>query len=301
MDVRRQSVEFESRGTRCAGGLYLPEGSTDPPVVVLAHGFGGRRSWRLPAYAKRFAARGLAALVFDYRGFGDSDGTPRSLVDPARHVEDWQAALEHVRGRDDVGDDVGLWGTSFGGGHVLVVAARDDDVDAVVAQVPFVDGLHTAAHLVRSAGVGWAASLVGPAVRDVVRSVTRRPPVTLPLVGDPGEAALLTTPGAKEGVESIVPDDEDPTTDVPARIAVELPFYRPLSAASDVDCPVFVAQAAADRIVPPRSVDRLVRRLDDVERVRLSVGHFDGYRGEAFDRLVRRQGRFLDEHLRDDD
>jgi fermentation-respiration switch protein FrsA (DUF1100 family) len=79
---------FTSAGLRCSADLYLPDIAIASPLVIMAHGFGGERSFRLPAYAKHFARNGLAVLLFDYRTFGDSEGEPRYLVDPDRHVAD---------------------------------------------------------------------------------------------------------------------------------------------------------------------------------------------------------------------
>jgi dienelactone hydrolase len=86
--MQRSDVTFESAGTRCAAWLYRPveSGGGPAPCVVLAHGFSGVRDQRLDAYAERFAQAGLAALVFDYRYFGDSDGEPRQLLDIRRQL-----------------------------------------------------------------------------------------------------------------------------------------------------------------------------------------------------------------------
>lgn len=294
----REDHWFLSDGTRCAGWLYRPP-SPNPPVVVMAHGFGGERRWRLPAFAERFVGRGLAVFLFDYRNFGDSEGQPRNLIDPWRHVRDWRAAVRYVRTLDDVGSQVGLWGTSFSGGHVIETAAVER-VDAVVAQVPFVDGLRTTAHLLRSRGIDYGTASVRAALCDIGRAITGREPHCVPLVGEPDEFALLNTPDALSGVEALVPDGASWTNQVPARVVATLPFYRPLTSASQVECPVFVAQAERDTIIPRGSVDELVTRLDDVERVRIPVGHFDAYRGEPFHRLVARQGQFLVSHLSSD-
>ncbi len=67
------------------------------PCVVMAHGFGGTRTARLDAFAERFAAAGLAAVVFDYRYFGDSTGEPRQLIDIKRQIDDWRAAVAFTR------------------------------------------------------------------------------------------------------------------------------------------------------------------------------------------------------------
>ena len=85
----------------CAGWLYLPDGVTAPPVVVLGHGLGATREMRLDAFAERFAQAGIAALAFTYRHFGDSGGTPRQLLSIKRQLADWDAALAHVQ--DQVG------------------------------------------------------------------------------------------------------------------------------------------------------------------------------------------------------
>jgi dienelactone hydrolase len=100
---------------------------------------GAQKDMGLHQYACAFVAGGLAALVFDYRSFGGSEGEPRQWVSPSRHVEDWQGAVDHVTQhlRQQVDSSrMCLWGTSFAGGHVLVTAARNpDNVVAVVSQV----------------------------------------------------------------------------------------------------------------------------------------------------------------------
>lgn len=116
----REDLDFESGGVRCSAWLYRPAGIARPPVVVMAHGFGAERSFGLPAFAERFASRGLAVFVFDYRGFGASEGEPRYLINPWRHIRDWRAALSHVRSLPGLdADRLGIWGSSYSGGHVI--------------------------------------------------------------------------------------------------------------------------------------------------------------------------------------
>src|SRR5256885_7139289 len=107
--MNRVDVVFKSGGLNCASWLYRPEGDGPHPCVILAHGFGGIREMRLDAYASCFAQAGLAALVFDYRHFGASEGEPRHLLDPTlrgafgasgvpgRQLEDWAAAIAYAR------------------------------------------------------------------------------------------------------------------------------------------------------------------------------------------------------------
>src|SRR5206468_5312028 len=138
--MSRSDVTFRSGGDACAAWLYRPEREGPYPIVVLAHGFGALREARLWAYAERFAAAGMAALVFDYRHFGASGGEPRQLLDVSRQLADWAAAVAFARGLDGVdAERVALWGTSLSAGHVVSTAADDPRVAAVVAQVPFAD------------------------------------------------------------------------------------------------------------------------------------------------------------------
>src|SRR4051794_34183456 len=137
--MSRTDVTFPSQGLELAAWLYRPEGEGPHPIVVMAHGFSGTRELRLDAYAERFQAAGLGALVFDYRHFGASPGEPRQLLDIRRQLEDWAAAIARARSLEGV-ERVVLWGTSFAGGHVLEAAARGGAVAAVVGQNPYTRG-----------------------------------------------------------------------------------------------------------------------------------------------------------------
>src|SRR5262245_24081717 len=115
--IARTDTEFLSHGTRCAAWHYEPAGDSSHPYVVMAHGLGATRELRLDAFAERFAAAGYGVFVFDYRHFGGSDGEPRELISIRQQLQDWQAAIEHVRGLPGVDRErVAIWGSSFAGG-----------------------------------------------------------------------------------------------------------------------------------------------------------------------------------------
>src|SRR6185312_1427407 len=140
-DTSRLDITFRSGGVDCAAWLYLPASRGPFATIVMGHGLGGIRRMRLDAFAERFQAAGYACLVFDYRHFGASGGEPRQLLDINRQLEDWAAAIGFARTLEGVDPErVVLWGTSFGGGHVIVAGARDERVAAVIAQCPFTDG-----------------------------------------------------------------------------------------------------------------------------------------------------------------
>jgi fermentation-respiration switch protein FrsA (DUF1100 family) len=134
--------DFISKTIRCDADLLLPDNSHKPPVVVMAHGMGAQKDFKLQDFAEKFIAEDMAVFLFDYRSFGKSDGEPRQLVDPFHHLKDWRAAVKHVRKLEEIdASRIALWGSSFSGGHVIATAASDNDIAAVISQIPFVSGL----------------------------------------------------------------------------------------------------------------------------------------------------------------
>src|SRR5687768_10172035 len=142
MTFKATEESFSSEGVRCAARVYRPSAADGArAVIVMGHGFGGVRALGLYAYAERFVTAGYLVAVFDYRGFGESDGAPRQVLDVAMQLQDWRAALRFARtlpGADP--QRVVAWGTSFGGGHVITLAGRGEPLAAIIAQVPHVSG-----------------------------------------------------------------------------------------------------------------------------------------------------------------
>jgi dienelactone hydrolase len=290
----REDHDFDSRGTRCAAWLYRPEGAAMPPVVVMAHGFGAQRDFGLPAYAERFAQRGMAVFLFDYRNFGASDGEPRNLVSNSRHLQDWESALAYVRGLSGIAvDRLGLWGSSFSGGHVIVTASRDAGVSAIVSQVPFVDGITTAYWT----GIKHASQATVAGIKDVVRMITASDPYCVPIVSDPDVFGLMNSPECKPGYMAIVPEETDWINECPARAVLELLLYRPISHARGVRCPALVMMGEKDSLIYPKAVEKTASRMREVSLIHLPVGHFDVYVGDLFEQVVEIQADFLARHL----
>ena len=286
--------DFTSKGVRCSGDLYLPAGIHRPPVVVMAHGFAAERSFGLPAYAECFAERGLATFLFDYRGFGDSNGEPRNYVDARRHLADWGAAVAHIRGLQAVdGSRLALWGTSFGAGHAMVTAANDPNVMALVAQVPYVDpfGLWfwtDPRYMVRALSHGLS---------DLLRAVTRQAPHYIPVAGLPGDIALLNTPEIWPGFQTLLPEGATWDNRCLARIVLTVLFYRPASSATRISCPALIMYAEHDSLIRPASVARTAARMPDATAIMVPQGHFDIYTGEEFAAASEMQAEFLELHL----
>ncbi|MGM0452571.1 MAG: alpha/beta hydrolase [Thermodesulfobacteriota bacterium] len=289
-----QPIAFQSRSATCRGDLYLPAAAERPPVVIMAHGFGAERTFGLPAFAQRFAENGLAVMLFDYRNFGDSDGEPRNLVDAGRHLADWQAALAHVKTLEAVNPDkIGLWGSSFSGGHVIVTAAREKGVSAIVAQVPFVDSISTLGKL----GVGFLLRTIPHALREIGRLLTFRRPHYIRIVGTPEEFAVLNTPESYPGYTAMIPADTDWENRCPARILLTFAAYRPIGWAKSVNCPALLMAGEQDSLIDIGAVKKTADAMPHARLIQYPFGHFDIYTGNAFENAVSEQTDFLLQHL----
>jgi dienelactone hydrolase len=291
----REDVSIPVAGETLGAWLFTPlAGSWSAPCVVMAHGFGALKDARLDAYAQRFAAAGYAALVFDYRHFGDSSGEPRNLVDVRRQHADWRAAIAFARGLEGVDPErIAIWGSSFGGGHVIAVAAGDPTLAAAISQVPHTNGIAA----LRAMSPKSAAGLTALGLADAASALLRRPPVYARIVGPPGSVAVMTAPDAQPGYEAIVPPGSKWHNDVAARIALKVAAYSPGKSAARVRCPLLVQVADQDSVAPPAPA---IKAADDAPRgelIRYPLGHFDVYRGEPFERAVRDQLEFLAPHL----
>ena len=119
---------YYSEGDRISAVLYLPADASEQnpvPGVALCHGFTGIKELILPDYGRGFARAGIAALAFDYRGFGESEGSRGRLV-ARRQIEDIHNSVTFLETLAEVDPRrVGLWGTSYGAANVIYTAGID--------------------------------------------------------------------------------------------------------------------------------------------------------------------------------
>ncbi|KRA32496.1 MULTISPECIES: alpha/beta hydrolase [unclassified Nocardioides] len=290
---------FLSEGTECAVRVYRPAGKHKTvPVVVMAHGFGGVRALRLYAYAERFAAAGYAVTVFDYRGFGDSAGTPRQVLDVRMQHQDWRAALAYARTLPGVDPDrVVAWGTSFAGGHVISLAGQGEPLAAIIAQVPHVSGPAA----VRATGLlpSLRVGIVG--IRDQVNAWTSRSPVYVDSAGRPGQTAVMTSPDALPGMNKLITESGLKTGDYPsnvaARIVLKIGLYSPKRWARGVTCPALIQIADQDAVTPRHVAEAAAARMAAPTVRVYSAGHFDPYIEPLFTTVIADQIAFLHDHV----
>jgi pimeloyl-ACP methyl ester carboxylesterase len=182
-DIAFRKATIISEGSRLAAELFTLKDNEAKslPTIIMSHGWGGFAS-SLRQNAIEFARAGYFVVAFDYRGWGASEGkiVPtkplergkpgepitaevkeiREVVDPIDMTTDLQNAVHWVHGEKQCDTKrIGLWGTSYSGGHVVYVAARDPRVRATVSQVPGMDSRFV---------------LLGPGRRQTMDEATKR-------------------------------------------------------------------------------------------------------------------------------
>jgi pimeloyl-ACP methyl ester carboxylesterase len=291
---------------QCEAWLYLPapqggdDGSsaaaTPPsPAILMAHGMGGQRDMGLDRFAQHLCRGARAAvLAFDYRTFGGSEGEPRNWASPSRHVEDWASAWAHVSSgglgpRVDA-SRIALWGTSFAGGHALVLAAKlGDRVRAVVSLVPHLSGPAAARASIARRGLLQSIRMISAGLHDRMREALGLPAAYLPLVGPPGSTALMQL----DGHETREYFSKHPEVYhggwrnlVRARLTLEMGRYSPIDHLPRVRAPVLMIAATNDTLCPIAAVRRAPEASARVRLLLRDCTHFELYRGANFDAVI---------------
>lgn len=190
----RRDVEFDAEGVTLRGWHYLPSRTRKKiPTIIMAHGFSATKEMYLDRFAEAFVDAGFGALVFDNRNFGASDGEPRQEIDPWEQVRDYRHAITYAQTLKEVdADRIGIWGSSYSGGHVIVVGAIDRRVKCVVGQVPLVSGHRNARRIVRADFVDAVGAMFD---EDRANRYAGKPPAMIPVVdADPMAPSALPTP-----------------------------------------------------------------------------------------------------------
>ena len=263
------------------------------PCAVMAPGFGGTRDSSLLGYAEGFATAAIDVLLFDYRGFGASGGSPRQLVSVRRQRRDYHAAVAAARQLPGVDPErIVVWGVSYAGGHVIVVAARDKRVAATISVTPAMDGIPVLIQLARNGGPAHLVRAAGNGLRDAARALTGRAPHLVPMVGEPGSNAIIAKAGGEEAYTAIAGPSW--RNELCARTALEAGLNRPIRFASRVSCPLLVQVGTSDSICPPQAGRRAVPKAGARAELReYPVDHVDVYVGAWQERALADQLDFL--------
>jgi fermentation-respiration switch protein FrsA (DUF1100 family) len=277
----RKDIDFKTEdGVTLRGWLYLPDRAAGPvPTIVMAHGFSAVKEMYLDRFAEVFAAGGLAALVFDNRNFGASDGDPRQHIDPWQQVHDYRDAITFAETLPDVDRTrIGVWGSSYSGGHVLVIGAIDRRVKCVVSQVPLISGHRNARRLIRS---DFIAPLQAQFADDRRARYAGKAPAMIPVVAqDPTAPCVLATPDSwqwfTETGKTRAPAWRNEVTLRSVEMFTE---YEPGVYIEWVSpTPLMMVVAAGDHLtVSDEALAAYARALEPKKLTLLAGGHFDAY------------------------
>ncbi len=280
MSTRISTSSFRSNDVQCAATLHLPEGAGPFPAILIVHGWGGVQDALTVPFYGPFNEAGFAVMTFDYAGWGRSEGTPRNVINPWHRERDVESALEHLRNQSQVDSRrIVLWGTSFGGGHVVKNAARHPELLGAITQVPMLDGMAAvkAVPPLRMARFGLSA------LKDLRPG--RKDPVYLPVVAAEGEWASMDRDGAAEamqkGMQALIehggPEAGYYDNRVAARSLLTMGLYRPFKSLKDVKIPLLIVGATRDTVAP--FVEERIRALGNpkIQMKTLDANHFEPY------------------------
>ncbi len=297
MSAERQKVRFVSGDTECAAWHYP---GTNGACVIMTGGFAVTKEPGTDLFARRFHDAGFSVLAFDYRHLGESGGLPRQVVRIREQLADWQAAIAFASTLPEVdATRLAIWSFSVSGGHVFRVAARNPKLGAAIAHTPNADGPAATQNAARHQRPLAMLHLTGRGVLDAAGGLARRRPRLVPLVGEPGTVAVLTTPDVLDG-SGLNPDNRYPDWQqaVAARSALRVGFYRPGRYASRVRCPLLVLVCDQDQSALAEPAVRAARRAPGAALVRLPGGHYEPFLG-GHEQAVDAELSFLRRHLLD--
>lgn len=277
----RDDAMLPVNGVTLNGWFYRPEpsgtGSAPKPAIVMTHGFSCVKDLYIDRFAEIFAQAGFAVLLYDHRNFGSSGGDIRGEIDPLQQVADMREAVTWIRMQPGIDPDrVGLWGTSYSGGHVILLGAIDRRVKCVVAQVPTISGWQT---FLRRVPPGAVTSVRHDFANDRAARLTGETPRMRHVIPQ-GDA-----PGIYNGADAVAFWTSAATLAPSWRNAVTL---RSLELASEYEpgllidrigpTPLLMIVADRDDVTPTDLALAAYNRALEPKRLRLIPGgHFDPY------------------------
>lgn len=287
MTIQPKRVSFYSDGCQLAGLLFLPRNDRPSPGIVFSQGtVGMKEHYRYPELAAAFADAGYASLIFDYRGFGESEGSKNRIM-PLEQAQDVRSALSFLEGQPEVDPDrLGLMGFCWGGTHSVYVGGVDSRVRCVAEVVGIANGRRWLRNLRRY--WEWQEFLERLEADRQQRVVTGSSEIVR--MGE----VLIGSPMAKEGrrkiKEEIAPASPPyKSQDVTLESAEHILEYRPEDVIGKLSPrPVLIVHAAEDDLVPLEEAKTLYEAADDPKKMIVypNAYHHDVYFDPIFTEIV---------------
>ena len=288
-------ITFFSEGHKLVGDLYLPDGlkpGEQRAGIVLCHGYTGVKDLYLPDNARVLNEAGYVVLTFDYKGWGESEGT-RNRLAPYSRVADVQAAITYLQLQANVDSErIGIYGTSYGGATVTWVGAVDQRVKCIVSCV----------------GVGHGSRWM--------RSV-RRPDEWVDMLErsrqDREQRVLSGTSEQADRSEILLPDRQSAELAAAARaknpnaintlpldyIDETLEFHPEWVVDKIAPRPILYITTDDDRLVPPEESYKLYEKAGEPKKlvVLKGFGHYEVYVEPAFAQVMDETVAWFEQYL----
>lgn len=292
--VRVRSVKstFMAEGALCAATLHVPQDMAPDqqlPAILMVGGWGSIQMALTSSFTHSFVEAGYAVMEFDYPGWGDSGGFPRQGINPWRRTRVADTALAHLKSQQLVlAHEITLWGTSFGGGHVVDLASQHPELKGAIVQVPMLDGLAA----MFATPMGRLSKMVALGILDLIKPGA---PIHVPTLSREGEFSTMDRDGGWDAMEAALATYPDHKYDnrVAARSVLPLPLYRPWQRLKDVKIPMLMIGATGDTVAP--FVSDKVKRVGNpnVQVIEVDANHFDPYFDPLFPEMLAHQLKFL--------
>jgi uncharacterized protein len=245
--MREEQISYFSDGTRVSGIVRTADIPIEGrrPAIIQGPGWLGLKDAKLyHRYHEALTKAGYLVMIFDYRGFGDSDGNS-DVISPALQLEDLINGVTYLTSRPDVDpDNIGVFGSGgTGGGNAILLAAADKRVRCVVSQVPVADGADWLRRMRSEAE--WYSFLERLEKDRDTRVVIGKSELV-----DPREEIMVPTPerrstNVKGDVDGRIP------TEVQLKSAEEILAYRPIDVVGLVSpVPLLIIAVENDAVTP---------------------------------------------------
>jgi hypothetical protein len=280
--MEEKKIQFFSREQKLAAIIFLPDQAKERAAgIVLCQGYTGTKELFLPQLAQAFCRAGYPSLVFDYRGWGESEGERGHLL-PLEQVEDIRNAMTFLGTHEMVDPErLGLYGTSFGGANVIAVAAIDKRAKCIVANLPIGNGKRWLRSLRRLWEWRQFLQLIAEDRDNRVLSGISRKMKAFDIVP--------LDPTIQEAMAAAVKDGLLQEDEITLESAEAIMAFSPEDVVAQISPrPILFIHAGADNLVSSEESQILYERAGEPKKLVIVPGvtHVDFYLGEAFGQVT---------------
>lgn len=280
-------------GFRCAATVYYPQQQTEYayPAILMLHGWGGTQALLIHPFIEAFLKIGYAVMSFDYSTWGQSEGLPRNQISPWLRVVEAEYAIQHLKSLDRIDRQrIVLWGTSFGGGHAIDIAAKHTDLLGAIAHVPMLDGLKSVFSL------PWKDT-VKMGLLALADSLPKKKRNYVPIVAPKKQFSTMNRDDAydffKQSLQQRQIAFSSYANQVTARSVFSIGLYRPIHQLKYIQIPTLLIGAVHDTVTPFNVAQITKYKNPQVQYQLLNANHFQPYFQPVLAKNIQYQLDFL--------